>query len=462
MQNINFHLFHLNENLYSIETSTPKITHPNGRAYDCWFFNDFYSSFTRIVPEVNINKSELLLTLKSCDKYIVTEDSLQSKIIISPKSTYDENTVNTIMNRTPKNSNPYEDDDSFDDISVRCYATNKSNKKPNNNRNDRNNKRNDKKDTFNTGRNIHNKSKSANENNTYEENRQMILDALKYASAFPIVCFQNMMINAHGCAFDFKFAEANRIKGCRAKLSKYLDDCNDILEKVILNGKLFYIKSKIYGDLLVKKRKNAHCRNLTINSTFEDKYHLEILLTNMFPLKITLSLHELDSLFEKVYGATFLSVSNMLLMKFLKMIKSPNLNLYGDFNNAKITLTPTFDDNHRMYGDEDAINNVLRIEKNILDDKIDDEFNTAKSCVTNELDEMYIPFKFTDIFETNDNRMISLLDRAGHNIPRSMQKIINISDNQFVFDKCKGEGFGLDDTFFLIHQSLMLNESVID
>lgn len=472
MKNSNLHLFHINENLYLIETTTDKIKLRNGKTYDGWFFKDFYASFKREVPDLSINTDEFLSSLETNKKYIINVDGQKDNIIISLKQSYDEKIIQRIIEeRTPKGVDPYEnpEEDSFEIGSVKVYSNKETAKRR---------KQNTQENTYGKSKGLDtrfnsqdrgpkkNKGKNIDRDNynkrkSYEENRQMILDAFRYASVFPVTAFQNMMQKEHKYAFDYKFAEANRVKSSRGKLSAYLDDCDDILERVCIRGSLYYMKTKIYGDFLANKRKSFHLKNLNIKKQ-EGKYHMEILITNMFPLKTTADIFEIEDLFEKVYGASFTSITGYSFIQFIQMMKSPNLILKGSLPNAKITVTPSFDDEHTLYGDNQLFKNILKIEENILNDTIEIISDALEKVIISESINDIIPMRYQEIFNSEDKVLHKLLKMADNNIPRSVQKIENIADNFSLFERCKGNVLGLDVAFFVLHQNLKLNECVIN
>lgn len=444
MNNENLHLFHINENLYLIETTTPKIMQKNGRQYGGWFFKDFYASFKREVPEMQINADEFLKLLEKNNKHVITISGQKENTIISSKEFYDDEIVKNILNKR-KLQDPYEDEeDSIDIGTVKVYS-----KKVNN-----------KKFKQNTGQKSKNNIKAMQKSkNTYEQNRKMILQAFRNASVFPITIFQNMMIKEHGFSFDYKFAAANKIKGSRGKLSTYLDDCDDIIYKFIIKGNLFYFKTKIYGEFLANKRKNYHLKNIDIK-TQEGIYHIEILIVNMFPSKVSIDLCELEVIYEKVYGSSLIYTIGYSLMEFLKIAHSPNLILKGDVYNAKVTVIPCFDEEFKVYGNKELFESILKMEYKISDDDADLN-ETEENDVDMSLN-IKIPVRLNEIIKPMNNFLDKYFLLADMNIPRSLQNVENLSDNVKLFEKCSNDSFGLDESFFFIHMNLKLIDNLLD
>ncbi|KAM0672984.1 hypothetical protein GVAV_003559 [Gurleya vavrai] len=295
----------------------------------------------------------------------------------------------------------------------------------------------------------------------YADYKNFMLSALESSSVFLLTTFHNAMTKKHGIAFDYKKAPANKFKGVRSKLSLYLDDCNDIFERIQIKNMLFYKRIDSDGKRLVEKRKNTHLR-IVKEDNEEKKYHLEILIVNLFPTRTTADIQDIENVFENIYGVTINSLIGTDSFKsYLIKYISPNMILKESRNDAKVTLIPSSDDDYREYGDIELQNKVLILEQKIMGNY--DEIVINQEIVEEmPIIDFKIPVRSSEIFKTKNSGIYDLLSQIDYNVPKSLQ-INNQQNNlEVIYNNCKGKKFGYNSAFLFLSQNLAIEKNEVN
>ncbi|KAM0677679.1 hypothetical protein BDAP_001826 [Binucleata daphniae] len=314
---------------------------------------------------------------------------------------------------------------------------------------------------------------------TYADYKEMMLSALGSSSCFLLTTFHNIITHKHGISFDYKHAPANKRKGIRSKLSLYLDDCDDIFERIQIKSVLFYKRIDFEGKRLIEKRKNTHLRfvrqyfdKIEINNNVKEQefintenmkygsdkykktmYHLEILIINMFATKTTADISDIEIIFEKVYGEKLCMLIQMTFTDLLYKVLSPNMILKESEGESKVTLIPTNDIDFKEHGDIKIQEEVINLENKVLS-------NLNEVCIEQKIKytpvvNVKIPVKSCDIFKSLDPTILSLLHLSDYNIPKNLHIFKNDLKIEEIAKKCVGDKFGYKNTFFYLQNNLL-------
>lgn len=465
--------FQVEDSLFELENCTSKIK-LKSKTYDCWFLLDLYTTFKQKKPGCNITLSEFMTSLQENNRYTLVNHNHISQYIVFIKNSYDKDIVDAILeSKNPNQNNKrkeqneketgqkklrdrYEDlsDDDSDNLdNIKVIVKNEHKNK---------NKKDYKNTTYKKQKVESSSKNNTNKLKTYDDYRTHMLDALEFSSVFLITTFNQAMINKHGICFDYKKAKANRAKYARGKLSVYLDDCNDIFSRIDISNMTYYKRRDTKAQFLIDRRKSTHLKKY-FEEKKNNKYSLEIMIVNMFPVKTTAKINEIEKIFELVYNVSILSlIAENSFEGFLCNCKSPNMILKDSKQNAKVTLIPTHISDYKTYDD------VVTHEKAIgQEDLIINRLTTVKypeiiKPVKNIAFNYEIPVKSCNIYETKDHGIISLLHKADLNIPTFIQESDDTHSCKVLFEKCSGSPYGLKSEFFYLIQNINFEDDYHD
>lgn len=290
-------------------------------------------------------------------------------------------------------------------------------------------------------------SKKHNEQNakTYEETRDHLLAAFRDGIIIPMSILHSVFIRVHGFAFEYKGLPCKI--GCHAHntLSKYIMCCKDAFE--IINFGDLYIKRVDYdAKILVERRKNMH---ISMLSTPAYKRHLELLLVDMFPTKVSVEYSDLISIFKEIYNVSLNNLCSGDPKEVITNIGSPNI-YFTHSKKTMVTLVPSWTSIYKIFGD---------LKKALYATTVDTRIITKKSATQEENKEPEIQasmYKNNHYIEDVLGGSGYLLDVAGSNVPRCLQTQHADVDTLSLFKVCDVDG-GLCLQWGFVNQSVKLN-----
>lgn len=291
------------------------------------------------------------------------------------------------------------------------------------------------------------KAKKSDEKNakTYKKTREQLLAAFKDGVIVPVSILHSAFIRAHGFAFEYKRLPCK--SGCHAHntLSKYIMCCKDTFE--IMSFGDIYIKRVDYdAKILVERRKNMHIPKL---STPASKYHLELLLVDMFPTKVSVEYNDLNRIFKEIYNVSLSSLCNGDPKKAIASMGTPNI-YFTQSKRTMVTLVPSWTSIYKSFGDSEKVLRACTLDTGILAKKNAEPEKSKEPNVQASMG------KSSHYIEDILCASSSLLDIAGTNVPRHLQTQHVACDVLSLFKFCDTDG-GLSLQWGFVNQCVRLS-----
>ncbi|KAL0266174.1 UNVERIFIED_CONTAM: hypothetical protein PYX00_011891 [Menopon gallinae] len=266
------------------------------------------------------------------------------------------------------------------------------------------------------------------EENTYRDAQKRLLEAFGDGVIIPTCALHTTYINVHGSAFEYKKLPCKKGYHTHSSLSKYIACCKDTFEIRSFGG--HYIKRVDYdAKILIERRKNTHVSQLASPAS---KYHLELLLVNMFPARTSIEYSDLIHVFKDVYGVSLGSLCAGNPKKAISSLATPNIYLTQN-SKTMVTLVPSWSSGYKDFGE---LNSMLQA--SALDTSIFAKRDTAP------------------VEPKEPGASSPLLEIAGANVPRCIQTQHTADDTLSLFKFCDQEG-GLCLQWGYVNQHVKLN-----
>ncbi|EPR79612.1 hypothetical protein SLOPH_710 [Spraguea lophii 42_110] len=283
----------------------------------------------------------------------------------------------------------------------------------------------------------------------YDSVRDKILTSYKKAVICPLNNMNTMICEEHGSMFDYKTAKC-RVGGFHGHktLTKYLNCCDDLVT-ILTFSQPYALKNGYKAKDLIEKRTSAHIKHQFPGCL---NYHVEILLVNLFPLKVTLPVKDMEQIFFSVYGYKFNSIIGPI-EKIINDMKSPNLFISVTGKQRMVTCIPTQSLDYSDFGDINLFTKVHELENCILKD--------SKSIFKEEsvpINKKNIIIPYNEVLGDVDKKLEGLFTSFDLNIPRYVQNPLSLTGSTSLYQKCYDTEEGLKFYWAFLSENLLLEE----
>ncbi|KAF7682573.1 hypothetical protein TCON_2205 [Astathelohania contejeani] len=450
--------FNIENILEKFQKETPRVIH-KGEYTSYWNLSNMFYTFNTAYPSSNISQLQFLDILESMKIFTVIKQ-LQKipRSLVCLRNNHSQVLADEIIKQQEINLNPIEEIDQdllfpskvrYDDFLSDEESSHAIKIEP-----VRTGKR--KESTF---KPIYNKEAKQPEKKlikpvSYTEIKKQFIEALGPGIIFQTASFTKIMAEKHGSSFNYKTAPCKKQRGhIHGNLTKYIQCLDDLFK--IYNFKQSYIKRTDEESLyLVEKRKQAHVDFMNKEAI---KYHIESLIVNMFPIKTTLEIKELEEVFKCVYNFNLGSLFDISVINYLKSVKSPNMILKASNDIVKITCIPICDENYKEFGDPKLFSSVFAVEMAIQNKKTGIFIPTAS--IQNKIDNYSVNIKYSNtenhieienpkfnsdsvfqsnkLFKVDDPEIKLIIESADRNVPKSLQLVKFKCDINVLYKKCE-------------------------
>lgn len=200
--------------------------------------------------------------------------------------------------------------------------------------------------------------------NDYKSVSKFLITAFKQAVIIPNSSLNIAVSESNLTAFDYKKSVCKTGRHPHGTLSKFIACCDDIFELVRFSG-IYIMRIDYEAKVIIERRKNNHIKNLN-GSSF--KQHLEAMIVNMFPTKVTIPYTDLLDIFKLIYGISLTSLSTEDPINLLSAIESPNL-YFTKTSVLMVTLIPVCSAEYKNFGDISDLLKIHELDKNSSDVK---------------------------------------------------------------------------------------------
>ena len=206
-----------------------------------------------------------------------------------------------------------------------------------------------------------------NEIGTYGYYREKMLEALGTCIVFDVNMFREAYKNRHGAMFHHGMAPSFLGKGYGRKgVGDYLDECNDIFRKLIINGSIYYLKKDKKTNILRNERAEAHLN--FIYPSWLLQMHVLLLIVNLFPTKTTIPIADIVPLIEHIYNTSILKIIECESMCwFFRSIGSKNMIIKNGKVGPRVTLVPTSDSRFEVDEENDEFKILVSEEDKMVE-----------------------------------------------------------------------------------------------
>lgn len=282
---------------------------------------------------------------------------------------------------------------------------------------------------------------------TYDEVKEILLNSFQHGLICPISSINLAIAEIYGSSFDFKQCHCKIGSHPHGSLLKFLECCKDIVE--IKRFCIVYVKRKDFDAIsILEKRKRLHF--LQIGSADFD-YHIELLLVNLFPVKVTIEYQDLLTVFEDVYNKSLKSFFSEEPKNYLSKMNSDNIRIIHHNQRTTVTLVPSWSSEYKHFGDIETFMKVqdqcLKAFSSIasLSEKI------PEKAYFDKVDSNYLKI-MTDIFGEDD-----ILELAALNLPKVVQNQDICPSSMDIYKRCEGKN-GIDFKWSFFNQNLRIGE----
>lgn len=276
--------------------------------------------------------------------------------------------------------------------------------------------------------------------------KNIIITSFANSVICPIMQLTSAICERHGVMFDYKNANCKNGIHRHKTLTVFLGCCGEYIKILnYVNGYAYRIDTLSHS--ITKQRFHVH---FTESRKEDFKSHLELLIVNLFPLKVTIPVSDLKEIFKYVYNSDI----NLVLRekgiydsfeKVIHQLLSPNLFITVSAKRENITCIPT---SHPEYiiQNKSGMRYALDAEENIFSKKKEIKITTKQ----NDYKKSEI-LSLSKIFNTDIPKL------ADFNVPRSLQKLQ--MTNKIFKDVENPNGF--NKVYFITHENLRIeNEDV--
>ncbi|KCZ82461.1 hypothetical protein H312_00119, partial [Anncaliia algerae PRA339] len=282
---------------------------------------------------------------------------------------------------------------------------------------------------------------------TYDEVREIIINSFQQGIICPSSSFGNASSEIYGSSFDFRQANCKNGSHPHGNFIKFMECCNDIVE-IKRFGSVPYVKRKDFDSVSISEKRQRFHYSFMGSDEFD--YHIELMIVNMFPTKVTIEYPELLSVFEDVYKKSLKTFFPEEPKNYLGKMKSENLRIIYNNQRVSVTLVPSWNKEYKKFGNVHIFSKVqdeyFKLFSNLasITEKIPDK------VYLNKIDANYL--KMMKSIFSNDE----CIELAALNIPKLVQKKDIFNDRMDLFKRCESEhGIVFDWLFF--NQNLRLN-----
>ncbi|ELQ74433.1 hypothetical protein THOM_2667 [Trachipleistophora hominis] len=257
-----------------------------------------------------------------------------------------------------------------------------------------------------------------NDINTYTELKDKIRECFGDGIVVPVMSLNMLYCERHTTMFDYKKGPCRKGKYHGHKtLTNFLTCCDDSF--ALLNYKtLFVMRRDKAATELTRKRLEMHYKNVKKNDEL-GLLHLEIMIINMFAMKTSVPIDDLEKVFYDVYKVEISEFCKKhSVLRTLQILNSPNMVVSISQKHNNVVCIPTFRkefSDYKKRADEYA--QVLNVEDNILRPQV---VSCSPPSHQNKKKDGEYKSRGCELFK--NEKLNNLLTLADINVPRSIQK----------------------------------------